>query len=59
MHTYTIRQGCSFVMPDGTLKQAGETIELPTDVAATHAGLLDAPPAAEPDQTQFADLGLN
>ncbi len=41
MKTYRIRSGGSFRAADGSLKTAGDTIELPSDVAATHAGVLD------------------
>lgn len=48
MKTYTITSG-SFRLDDGTLKQAGETVELHDDVAALHAGKLQpVEPAADP-----------
>lgn len=51
MPQYRIRPGGAFRMPDGTLKEAGETIDLATDVAATHAQVLDL----VPDETQAAE----
>ncbi|MFZ6767509.1 hypothetical protein ACO0LM_10520 [Undibacterium sp. Di26W] len=42
MKTYRIKAG-SFVLDDGSVKYPGEEIELPDDVARTHAALLEAP----------------
>jgi hypothetical protein len=37
MPQYRILPGGSFKLPDGTVKTAGEDIELDTDVAAMHS----------------------
>lgn len=44
MPRYTIRSGCSFKQPDGTTLAAGDEIELPDDVANSHADKLDLLP---------------
>lgn len=56
---YVITSG-SFVMPDGKVKEVGDTIELDADVAGVFSRRLspaksdsasgDAPPAAEPSE---------
>ena len=50
MKTYTILSG-SFLMSDGSVRHAGETIELADDVAAMHAHNL------QPVQTSADDAG--
>ena len=48
MPQYRILPGGSFKLPDGTLKTAPEVIELPTDVAAMHAGVVELVTDAAP-----------
>lgn len=52
---YLIRGGASFRMPDGSVKTSGEEIELDSDVALTHAGLLEAAPAPPPEPEPTSD----
>jgi len=53
MKHYRITSG-SFRMPDGTLKTAGEEIELASDVAASHADKLEELQPADPQPTADA-----
>lgn len=59
MKLYTIQHG-TFRQADGTLANAGDTIELEDDVAAMHAGQLveaapaNAAPAPAPKRVQAA-----
>lgn len=49
MHTYLIKPGYSFRLPDGTVAGPGETIELADDVVAANARAVDRVPEAEPE----------
>ena len=56
MDRYRIKPGASFKLPDGTLKTAGDEIDLPSDVAASHAGSLDkVGPVPTPETPLQAD----
>jgi hypothetical protein len=55
MQTRTIRGGCSFRMPDGSLKTGGDQIELEDDVAQAHADKLEPLPADVQTPAQDAD----
>lgn len=35
MKKFTVRDGFSFLLPDGTVASGGDAIELPDDIAAT------------------------
>jgi hypothetical protein len=45
---YRIRSGCSFRLADGSLKTAGEPIDLDDDVARDHADKLEPVQAPAP-----------
>lgn len=49
---YLIRSGCSFRLADGSLKTAGDLIDLDDDVARDHADKLEPvqAPAPGPDK---------
>ncbi len=47
MKKYTIREGFSFVLPNGDVLVGGETVDLPDDVAEQHLHKLEADPDAE------------
>ena len=46
MAKYIIRPGSSFRLPDGTVKGAGEEIELDSDVVLSNPNSVDLVPAA-------------
>jgi len=49
MPQYRIKPGASFCWPNASVQTAGAVIELPEDVAAMHASLLDpVPPTPTP-----------
>lgn len=54
MPQYRIKPGGSFKLPDGTVKTTGDKVELDSDVAATHAAVLDLLPADDAPQTHAA-----
>ncbi len=45
---YIIRPGASFRLPDGTVKGAGEEIELDSDVVLAHPNSVDPVPDSDP-----------
>jgi hypothetical protein len=48
MAKYIIRPGASFRMPDGSLKSAGDEIELDSDVVLAHPNSVDPVPEVAP-----------
>ena len=48
MAKYIIRAGASFRLPDGTLKTAGEEIDLDSDVVTSNPNTVDPVPVPEP-----------
>jgi len=46
MAKYIVRPGASFRMPDGSLKSAGDEIELDSDVVLAHPNSVDPVPVA-------------
>ena len=64
---FTVLPGHSFRLPDGSLVEAGGTVELPSDVAASHAMKVaeifidqPLPPLEEPrDQPGFTPRAVS
>ena len=51
MPKYIIRPGASFRLPDGTLKTAGDEIELDSDVVLANPNTVDPAPVPESEPT--------
>jgi hypothetical protein len=48
MPKYIVRPGASFRLPDGSVKTAGDEIELDSDVAAANPNSVDPVPETDP-----------
>lgn len=54
MKNYTIRDGFTFVMPDGQVLTGGEQVNLPDDIAQQHLHKLEGIPA--PDENPDGEI---
>ncbi len=54
MPKYIIRPGASFRLPDGSIKSAGEEIDLDSDVVLANPNSVDPVPASDPAPVDVA-----